>query len=43
MIETPVDIACHCGLAKLISNAKGFELGLVIWENLIEGKKMLDI
>lgn len=30
MIETPVDTACHCGLAKLISNAKGFELSLVI-------------
>lgn len=30
MMETPVDTACHCGLAKLISNAQGFELGLVI-------------
>lgn len=27
MTDTPVDTACHCGLAKFISNAEGFELG----------------
>lgn len=29
-METSVDTASLCGLAKLISNAKGFDLGLVI-------------
>lgn len=43
MMETPVNTACHCGLATFVSNAKGFDLGLVIWENLIGGKKMLGI
>lgn len=40
MMETPVDRACHCGRATSISNAKGFDPGLVIRENLIGGKKM---
>lgn len=39
MMETPVNTASHCGRAKFISNAKGFKLGLVMWENLIEGLK----
>lgn len=30
MMETPVDAACQCGLATSISNAKGFDPGLVI-------------
>ena len=42
-METPVDTARHCGLATSISNAKGFDPGSVIWENLIGGKKMLGI
>lgn len=29
-METPVDTARHCGLATSISNAKGFDPGLVI-------------
>lgn len=38
-METPVNTASHRGRAKFISNAKGFKLGLVMWENLIEGLK----
>lgn len=30
MMETLVNAARHCGLAKFISNGKGFDLGLVI-------------